>query len=148
MEVMMRKIVLIILVLVFIFIACDKKAESPFSPEIKPRATLTIAMQYEPVIFSYNWIFDSWCCSNCIIITETNGVGGYIDGAKLEFISGGQAYESKSYEGKSFNAGESWTSCDAYCTIYEYEKIRITITGKDANDYAINVSKSFDISYI
>ena len=143
----MRKIALIFLVSVFIFIACDKKVESPFSPEIKPRATLTIAMQYEPVIFSYNWIFDSWCCSNCIIITETNGVGGNVESAKLEFISSGQAYESKNYEGGHFNARQSWSSCDVYCTIYEYEQIRITIAGKDANDYAFNVSKSFDIYY-
>lgn len=143
----MRRIAFIFLILVFIFIACEKKAESPFSPEIKPRAVLTIAMQYEPVIFSYTWIHESWCCSNCIIITEINGVGGYIESAKLEFISGGQAYESKSYLGKHFKARESWDVCDTYCTIYEYEKIRITITGKDDNDYAVNVSKLFDIYY-
>lgn len=143
----MRKLVFSFLILVFIFIACEKKAKSPFSPEIKPRAVLTITMQYEPVIFSYNWIYDSWCCTNCVIITETNGVSGYIESASLDFISGGQAYESKNYEGRHFDQRESWTICDTYCTIYEYEKVRITITGKDANDYAINVSKLFDIYY-
>jgi len=143
----MRKIVFSFLILVFIFITCNKNAEGPFSPEIKPRATLTIAMQYEPVIFSYNWIFDSWCSSNCIIITETNGVSGNIQTAKLEFVSGGQAHESKNYEGGSFNGHDSWTSCDVYCTLYEYEQIRITITGQDANDYTFSVSRSFNISY-
>ncbi len=141
----MRKLAFIFLVLVFIFSACSKKAESPFSPEIKPRAVLTITMQYEPIIF-YNWIF-AWCCSNCIIITETNGVGGNIESARLEFIFSGQAYEAKNYEGGAFGARDSWTSCDDYCTVYEYEKIRITIAGTDANNYTFSFSRDFDISY-
>ncbi len=143
----MRKLAFIFLVLAFIFSACGKKAESPFSPEIKPRAVLTITMQYEPVIFSYNWIFDSWCCSNCRIITETNGVGGNIESARLSFISAGQTYETKNYEVGHFNARQSWSLCDTLCTLYEYEQIRMTITGTDDNGYAFNVSKTFDVYY-
>ena len=137
------KVILTILLFFLIFFSCA----SPESPEIKPRAILTIALQYEPVVFSYSWIYDSWCCTNCVIITETNGVGGHIESARLDFISNGQAYESMNFLGKHFRPRESWPVCDTYCTIYEYEKVRITITGKDDNDYAINVSKLFDIYY-
>ncbi len=142
----MRKIVFFFLILVFIFSAC-KDVESPATPEIKPRAVLEITMQYEPVVFHYNVLSDSWCCTNSIIITETNGVGGYINSAKLELIYNNQAYESKSYEGKQFVPHESWSVSDVICTIYEYEKIKITIAGEDNNGYTIEVSKYFDVSY-
>jgi len=142
----LKKIVFIFLILVFIFSAC-KDVESPVSPEIKPRAALEVSMQYEPVIFYYNVLSSSWCCTNSIIITETHGVGGYINSAKLELIYNNQAYESKSYEGKQFSPHESWSISDTICTIYEYEKIKITIGGEDNNGYKIDISIYFGISY-
>ena len=129
----------------FLFHASCKK--SPVSPEIKLQANLKISMQYEPVVFIYNSWYESWCCSNCIILSETNGVGGHIFSAKLSFIYKNNEYESKTYEGKSFKAFESWKVCDTFCTIYEYEKVKIYIEGKDNNGYSIYKTKYFNISY-
>jgi len=39
------------------------------------------------------------------------------------------------------------SGCDFDCTIYEYDKMKITVQGVDNNGYAINVSKTFDVYY-
>lgn len=144
----MRKVVFSFLILVFLFSACTKKAESPFSPEIKPRAVLEISMQYEPVVFIYNWLFDSWCIDNCVILLETNGVGGNINFMKAEMMYQGVVYATKNFaENYNFDPRESMYGCDFDCTIYEYDKMKITVQGVDNNGYTINASKTFDVYY-
>ena len=148
MGVKMKKLGLIFLILVFIFIGCGNKAESPFSPEIKPRAVLTISMQYEPVAFIYNAWLASWCIDNCIILVETNGVGGNINFMKAEMMYQGLVGETKNFaENYNFNARESMSGCDFDCTIYEYDEMKVTVQGTDNNGYAINVSRTFDVYY-
>ena len=144
----MRKLIISFLILVFIFSACKKNVESPFSPEILPRAVLEISMQYEPVVFIYNWLFDSWCIDNCVILLETNGVSGNISFIKAEMMYQGVVYATKNFaENYNFNAHESMYGCDFDCTNYEYDEMKITVQGTDNNDYTINVSKTFDVYY-
>lgn len=135
--------VFIITILIIFLILC----KSPERPEIKKQAILEIAVQYEPIIFSYNNFHESWCCSNCVILSETNGVGGHITSAKLVFVYKNKEYESYTFEGRTFKPYESWKVCDTICTVYEYDQIKITVKGTDNNNYSINVSKYFNIYY-
>ncbi|HEB34725.1 hypothetical protein LCGC14_0591980 [marine sediment metagenome] len=142
----MRKALLgtLIILLVLPFYSC----KSPASPEILPKAILEISMEYEPVVFSYNWLLESWCIINCIILLETNGVGGNISFMKAEMMYQGVVYETKSFiDNYNFNAHESMARCEFGCTIYEYDTMRITVQGVDSNGYTINVSKTFDVYY-
>jgi len=117
--------------------------KNPHGPDIEPKAILTIRLETEPVVFYY---FYGWYCSNGIIISEINGVGGHIDGGLLEFLYEGAIYESKNYEGKGFNAYESWTIHDTIYPKYTgYNQARVTITGKDDNGHNIKVVKIFSV---
>lgn len=118
--------------------------------EFMPEAVLTIAMQDDPVVFSYDIISNSWCCSNCVIITETNGVIGYVDNVNLAFLSGNEALEpfkSKDYPGKHFRAWESWDVCDTYYSTHEYLGIIVRVSGEDKNGHEIKVAKYFKAHY-
>ena len=115
-------------------------------PGFMPEAALIIVMQDDPIVFSYDIISNSWCCSNCVIITETNGVSGYVDNVNLAFLSGG-AFESKDYPGKHFRTRESWDVCDTHYTIHEWIGIIVRVTGEDENSNEIKVQKYFKAYY-
>lgn len=139
----MRKKAILLFLFSLILLGCP-------SPEIMPEAALRISMQNDPVIFSYDNISNSWSCSNCVIITETNGVSGYVDNINLAFLSGDETLEpfkSKDYSGKHFSGWESWDVCDTHFSVYEYLGIIVRVRGKDENGYEIKVQKYFEAHY-
>ena len=85
---------------------------------------------------------------NCVILVETNGVGGNINFMKAEMMYQGVVYETKNFaQNRNFNALESIFGCDSDCTINEYDKMKITVQGTDNNGYEINVSETFKVHY-
>ena len=135
----------LIVLLVLSFNLC----KSPQSPEeILPRAILEISMQYEPVVFVYDYWYRQWCLKNCVILIETNGVGGNINFFKAEMMYQGAVWETINLaEDCDFDPYESISGCAFGCTIYEYDKMKITVQGIDNNGYNINASRTFDVYY-
>lgn len=139
----------IIAVILLFFIVSIYSCKSPVVPEIeiKPRASLVIAIKYEPVMFKYDFFFLSWFLNNSIIISETNGVGGHISTAKLDLMCNGIVLLTKNYEGRTFKAYESWESADIIYTNCLIDQAKVIISGKDNNDYSINLSKTWNVYY-
>lgn len=97
----------------------------------------------EPVVLSGYYEY----YSNAVIISETNGVGGNITTAELAWMYQGATGEIYNYPGKRFQAFESWQVEDTFYIQYRYDKVRVTLKGRDDNGFDFNFQKEWDIYY-
>jgi hypothetical protein len=136
---------LIFLLLSAFYTSCDSPSAPSTSKTAPPlkRANLEMRLAQEPIVV----VVPNFCISNSVIISETNGVGGNITSGELAWMYQEKVYETNNYPGKRFQAFESWVISDFYCLKYYYDKIRITLKGRDDNGFDFNFQKEWPIYY-
>jgi hypothetical protein len=148
----MKKIIVLVFISFFLVFSSCKKAV--VSEEILPKANLTINLSAGNSVILYWNYQDVYSCSGTVIITETNGVGGYITNAKLEFANDttGYYWGPFNYLGKHFVPYESWAVSSAFLlsginqNIYP-TRATITISGTDDNEHSFSFTKTWSVTY-
>lgn len=145
---MRKKKPLISLCLSLILLFSLHSCKSPASPEVLKRATISISLSSDPVVFIWNSFLGVYVGAFDVIIAETNGVGCTISTVKAQWLHSGILYDSATLEGGHINAYGTLRVSYAGVTILLYDQIRITVQGGDDNGYNISQYKDFNISYI
>jgi len=140
----MKKLSFVFLALI-LFATCN----SPFTPEINPRAWLEVSMLFEPVVFQHDFWYRKWNLSNSVILVERNGIGGRLNFIRADLISDDEVYLTKSLvENYGFKSRERMTfNCEFNHMKHICQSLVIAVRGIDNNGYEINTLKTFNLSY-
>jgi len=133
-----------------LLILCYCGNGSPEKSEIpKPRAIIRVAVKEGGPKFYHNSWFGYWYSSYTILVSEHNGVGGRVTIATTEVLEGNQLCTKITESGGTFPPNGT---CEISCYLevddkYKFDKLKITVEGRDNNGYSFKKSISYTYSW-
>jgi len=145
---MRTKVVILFLLLILLFMACDKKDPVSSASAVKKTANLTITVDETPILMTWDYWVELWYIDCYVTASETTGVGVDISRAQMWFIYQDQKYEEQSINGFRLNGHSSYMLNIRAGTEYHYEEVEFYIEGRDDNGHLVNRRKRYDLHYV
>lgn len=144
-----KKIFLIILCTILLNFCSSSTSPEPENPDSTLTAEIEITVDQEPILMRWNPQTEMWRMTPLATITEKNGVGVDITTGRFEFVLGDVGnHEPQEISGLRIEANATFTTVFDLSTANRYDKVKVTISGTDDNNHAINVSFEFNLQYV